>query len=183
MSYDAAINKSWNDFLAAKPAGNISVKFLADEYSIDLNARKVLSLSCNAPAKDYEVILILHYLTRKSEGLPQLSGEWLSFKELSAIEGYQSAFRKRVIERIIRKYGNNPETLLSALERLPGKRVNQADIGVIFEVFEGVPVLVELWRPDAEFGPEANLLFDKSITRIFCIEDIVVLAEFVAGQL
>jgi hypothetical protein len=183
MGYDIAIQKAWDDLLAVKPGGSISVKFLADEYDVDVAARKVLSLSCNVPAKDYTAILLLHYLIKKLKGLPVLSGEWVDFKELSAIEGYQSAFRKRVIERIIRKYGTNPEALLTVLERFPGKRVDQGDIGIVLEVCAGVPVLIELWRPDEEFGPEANILFDKNVKEIFCIEDIVVLAEFVAGSL
>lgn len=183
MSYDIAINKAWDEFLKLKPDKLVSVKLLADEYSLDFSARKVISLSCNVPAKDFTAILILHYLVSKIKGLPALTGNWLTFKELSAVEGYQAAFRQRVIERILRKYGKQPDALLSALDRFPGKRVDQADVGIVLEVFEGVPALIELWRPDEEFGCEANILFDKSITGIFCIEDIVVLAEFIAGQL
>ncbi len=183
MSYDIAINKAWDELLKLMPDYNLSVKLLADEYSLDFNARKVSSLSCNVPAKDFTAILILHYLARKIKGLPALTGNWLTFKELSAVEGYQAAFRQRVIERIIRKYGKQPDALLSVLDRFPGKRVNQADVGIVLEVFEGVPALIELWRPDEEFGAEANILFDKSTTEIFCIEDIVVLAEFIASQL
>ena len=183
MGYEAAINKSWDSLLALKPPKALSVKFLADEYSIDTEGRQVLSLSCNIPAKEHTAILLLHYLAQKIKGLTALSGEWLNFKELSVIEGYQAAFRQRVIERIIRKYGNRPEALYSVLERLPGIRVKEADIGIILDVFEGVPALIELWKADAEFGPEANLLFDKNITRIFCTEDIVVLTEFVVHSL
>jgi len=183
MSYEIAINKSWDSLLALNPAKTLSVKFLADEYSVDSQTRRVLSLSCNVPAKDYTVILLLHYVTQKIKGLPALSGEWMDFKELSGIEGYQAAFRKRVIERIIKKYGSTPEALYSVLERLPGIKVKEADIGIILDVFPGVPALIELWKADAEFGPEANLLFDKSITGIFCTEDIVVLAESIAGNL
>lgn len=183
MGYDIAINKAWEQLLALRPDNNLSVKLLADEYSLDFFARKVMPLSCNVPAKDFTAILILHYLVRKIKGLPALTENWLTFKELSAVEGYQAAFRQRVIERILRKYGKHPDTLLSVLERLPGKRVNQSDVGIVLEVFDGVPALIELWRPDEEFGCEANILFDKSIIEIFCIEDIVVLAEFIAGAL
>jgi hypothetical protein len=183
MGYEAALEKAWEDLAKLKPGKNLSVKFLADEYDIDTQARKVISLSCNIPAKDFAAILILHYLARKLSGLPELSNDWLDFKELSAIEGYQAAFRKRVIERIIRKYGSHPEGVLSVLEKVPGKRIKEADVGIVLEVFENVPALIQLWRPDEEFGPEANLLFDRSITGIFCTEDIVVLAEFIAASL
>jgi len=183
MSYEAALQKGWEDLSKLNPGKILTVKFLGDEYTVDFGEKKIFSLSCNVAAKDFTVILILHYLAHKLKGLPALTAEWVTFKELSGVEGYYSAFRNRAIEPIIRKYGSHPEGLLAALDRLPAKRVDQGDVGIVLEAFEGVPVLITLWRPDDEFGPEVNMLFDKSITRIFCTEDIVVLAGFIASQL
>lgn len=183
MSYEAALQKSWEELSKLNPGRILSVKFLGDEYTVDFQEKRVLSLSCNVPAKDFTAILILHYLEHKLKGLPFLTGEWLSFKELSGVEGYAAAFRNRAIEPIIRKYGSHPDGILSGLDRLPAKRVDQGDVGIVLEAFEGVPVMITLWRADSEFGPEANMLFDKSITQIFCTEDIVVLAGFVASLL
>jgi len=183
MSYDIAINKAWDELAKLNPGRNFSVKFLADEYTIDLESKKVFSLSCNVAAKDFSVILILHYLVQKLKGLPALTGEWVTFRELSGIEGYYPAFKNRAIEPIIRKYGNNPQGLLQTLDRLPGKKVMESDISIVLEAFEQVPVLIKFWRADEEFAPDANMLFDKSITKIFCTEDIVVLAGFVAASL
>jgi len=183
MSYAAALQKGWEDLSKLNSGKVLTVKFLADEYTVDFAEKKVLSLSCNVPAKDFAVILLLHYLAHKLKGLPLLTNEWMGFKELSGVEGYYSAFRNRAIEPIIRKYGGHPEGVLAALDRLPAKRVDQGDVGIVLEAFEGVPVLITLWRSDDEFGPEVNMLFDKSITRIFCTEDIVVLAGFIASQL
>ena len=180
MGYEVAINKAWEELLSLNPPAPLSVKFLADEYSLDVATKKIFSLSCNTPAKDFVAILLLHYLSQKLRGLPELAGEWVSFKELSGIEGYAAAFRKRTIEPIIRKYGKNPAGVFAVLEKLPASKVAQADAAIVVEAFSAVPVLVELWRGDEEFGPEANILFDRSISRIFCTEDIVVLAQFVA---
>lgn len=183
MSYNTAINKAWEDLSKLSLPKTVSVKFLADEYTIDFDNKKVISLSCNTKTLDFTAILILHYLISKLRGLPALSSEWISFKELSGIEGYYPTFRKRAIEPIIKKFGNHPEGILEILERLPAKRVNQGDVGVVLEACEGVPVLITLWLPDEEFGPEANILFDKSITDIFCTEDTVVLAGLVVANL
>lgn len=183
MSYAVAINKAWDDLAKLKPKKTLSLKFLADEYTVSLASRQVLSLSCNVPAKDFAAILILHFLAVKLKGLPEFTGEWVSFKELSGIEGYYPAFRKRAVEPIIKKYGRKPEAIFEALERLSAKRINQADASIVIEAFEGVPVLVSLWRGDDEFGPEANMLFDKSISSVFCTEDAVVLAGMVAASL
>lgn len=183
MSYEAAINKSWEELKGLTKDRNLAVKFLSDEYTVDCLQGTVASLSCNVPAKDFTAILILHYLVQKIRGLPELTSEWISFKELSGIEGYYPAFRKRAIEPIIRKYGSNPQGALSALERLPGKKVKQGDIAICLEAFAGVPVLAVLWKGDDEFGPEANMLFDRNISKIFCTEDVVVLAGMVAHAL
>lgn len=183
MSYDIAINKAWDDLSKLNSSKVLSLKFLADEYTIDFSQKKAISLSCNVPAKDFTAILILHYLEHKLKGLPFLTAQWASFKELSGVEGYMPAFKKRALEPIIRKYGAHPEALLEVLDRLPAKRVDHGDIGIVIEAFEGVPVMINLWRGDEEFGPEVNMLFDKSITKIFCTEDIVVLAGIIASSI
>lgn len=180
MSYQVALDKAWEDLAELNPQKALSVKFLADEYSVDLEAKKVLSLSCNIPAKDFLAILILHYLAKELKGLPELSGEWRTFREFSGIEGYYPTFKSRAITPLIRKYGSNPEGILEVLERLSAKKVEGADISIVLDTFSQVPVLVQLWRGDSEFGPEANMLFDSSVTKIFCTEDIVVLAGLVA---
>jgi len=183
MGYEAALAKAWSDLANLKAPNNLSVKFLADEYSVDLAAKRIISLSCNAPAKDFLSILILHYLAKKLKVLPPISGQWLTFRELSGVEGYSDAYHRRSIEPIIRKYGKDPEAFKEILNRLPGKLSDGGDISIIIVAFLNVPVLIKLWFADAEFGPDANIYFDASIKNIFCTEDIVVLAQIIANQL
>jgi hypothetical protein len=183
MGYEMAISKAWEALAGLKPGESLTVKFQADEYAVDLKNKSVFSLACNVPAKDPTAILILHYLLMKLKGLPELANEWLTFRGFSGIEGYYPVFKKRAIEPLIRKYGRNPASILDVLDRFPSKRVEGADVSIVLNAFEGVPALVQLWRGDEEFGPDANMLFDKSITKIFCTEDIVVLAGMIASQL
>jgi len=183
MGYAEALEKSWGDLAKLKPANNLSVKFLADDYSVDVQAKRVLSLACNIQAKEFVTILILHYLAKKLQGLPEPIGEWLTFRELSGVEGYYDAFRKRSLEPLIRKYGKNTDALKDVSSRLPAKLAEGGDIGIVVQAFENIPVLVKLWKQDAEFGADANMYFDRSIKDIFCTEDIVVLAGFVSASL
>ncbi|MCM8796635.1 MAG: DUF3786 domain-containing protein [Candidatus Omnitrophica bacterium] len=184
MSYETAIVKAWDELLKLRPEINLTVRFLSDEYAVDTLNRRIVSVSCNVSAKDFLVILLLHYLIRRFNGIVPPSGEWLTFRELSGVEGYAAAFRKRAIEPLIRKYGRNPEGIFSAQERLTAKRLQETDAAaMVFEVFPGVPVLVKIWKADEEFGPDANIFFDRSITGIFCTEDIVVLAGLIAESL
>lgn len=180
MSYDIAINQAWESLKKISSVNKFTVRFFNDNYDIDIENRRILSLSCNAPAKDYTSILILHYLKQKLIGLVPLTGEWISFKEFPESLGYYPAFEKRVIEPILRKYGSNPQAVLQDIERLGARHAQQGDVGLVIEAFPEVPMLVILWKADDEFGPEAGVLFDKSILKMFCVEDIIVLAEFVA---
>ncbi|MBL7157692.1 MAG: DUF3786 domain-containing protein [Candidatus Omnitrophica bacterium] len=184
MEYEVALNKAWQELAQLAGEKTYSLRFLGDDYEVDVDKETVFSLSCNVPAKVYTSILILHYLIRKANGLPSIKGEWISFKELVGGEGYYPNFKKRVINTITRKYGKNPDSLLALVERFKAKKAELADVSVVLDTIEeSAPFLITLWRGDEEFGPEANLLFDKSIADIFGTEDIVVLSEVVAHSI
>lgn len=166
MSYEVAINKAWEDLVKLRPGDNLVVRFFQDEYSVDINTKNILSLSCNIKARDFTGILLLHYLIKKLKGLPKLTGNWLTFREISGIEGYESAFKERAIDPIIRKL----------------KGIGQ-DKELTLKAFEGVPILVKFFKQDDEFSADANIYFDSSIKNIFCTEDIVVLSGMIAARL
>jgi len=183
MKYDAAISNAWAEAGEAAKGENPAIRFLSDKYEVDIGKKSVLSVSCNIPARPYLVILILHYLKSVKKGLSLLKGEWISFREIPGGEGYYPAFRKRVIDTVLRKYKESPEALLDLVESFGARKAGLADISVIIEVFYGVPVLINFWKGDEDFGPDANVLFDKSIKDIFCAEDIVVMSELVAHSI
>jgi hypothetical protein len=180
MKLESAITISWDNLLGSGISNNTKVKFLGDEYIVNIDLRNVLSLPHNTPIEDHLTVLILHYLSQKIAGLPAVSGEYLSFNGLSVINSFAEVFKKRSTDVIMKRYGDNIFDILLMLHNLPAQKINRADAAIVVEAFEGVPILIELWGADEEFGPEANILFDKTITRIFCVEDIVVLAEVVA---
>lgn len=181
MGYEAALKNAWEDIAGFASGQTLRLRFLSDEYAVELSSRRVWSVSCNVPAKDHLAIVILHYLAQRQKGLPDPVGEWISFKELAGGEVYYPAFRRRAIEPLIRKYGPNPQGILGLLERVPGRLERQADASVAVEVCEAVWVLIQLWKADEDFGAEGNILFDKNTPGIFCTEDIAVLGGLVAG--
>lgn len=185
MEYEAALGKAWRDAAELAAGKRISVKFLADEYDIDLVNKKILSLSCNTPAKDYLAIILLHYLIRRlqSGNLPKPTGKWVDFRELEGGEAYYPTYKKRTIGVILRKYGSNPDAIFEAAARFKWSKVQAGDIGVAIELLENVVILITLSRADEEFSPDANILFDENIRKVFCTEDIVVLTEILVRAL
>ncbi|MBU2063286.1 MAG: DUF3786 domain-containing protein [Candidatus Omnitrophica bacterium] len=183
MAYAIAVSKAWEELKKTTSAVNHTVLFLADEYNIDTQKQEALSAASGVPAKEYVSILVLHYLSRALSGLPPVSGEWVSFPQLPGGQGYYPTFQKRVIDRILSKYKTAPRATIKSIERLRAKKTELADCSFVFEVFAGVQVLITLWRGDDEFGPEANIHFDKSVQDVFCTEDIVVLSEIIAAKI
>jgi len=185
MGYTRALEKAWSELGELTAAVNLSVKFLADEYTVDINGRKISSVSCNVPAKDHYAIVILHYIIKKMQlkYIPPPLVELIDFRQLEGGEGYYAAFKKRTIDVILRKYGEKPEMLVGSGERLGGRASDIGDFSITVEVFEHIPVVIALWKGDEEFGPEANILFDRNISGVFCTEDIVVITEVVARSL
>jgi len=178
MSYDVALNKSWNEI--EKVSGSklpMAVSFFSNEYAVELVGRKIFFDGWQYHCKGFISILILHYLKARLEGMPGPGGEWISFKELPGGDCYYPAFRKRAIEPLIRKYGKNPQGIYAALKRIQGRPVPQADAAIEVQAFENVPLLIEIWAGDDDLEPEANILFDKNVSGIFCTEDIAVISE------
>ncbi len=183
MTYEAAVTKAWEELKGISASERHSVPLLGDTYDVDLKEMTVVSNSCNVTTKDYLTILLLHYLIGSLRHRYTPSGEWISFKEIEGGEIYYPAYREGVIAPLLRKYGNAPENLLGVAERFRGRKIDVGDVGIEIVTFEDVAVRAVLWRGDEEFGPEANLLFDRNISRLFTMEDVVVFSRFVTHSL
>lgn len=183
MSCEGALKKAWHELEHLSKTNSLEVKFLNDAYTIDIKKRLIISGSCNIAAKDYASILILHYQIKKFQGIPKPFGEWISFKDIPGGEIYYPAFRKRAIEPILRKYGSNLRGMTLNVGKLGDVCLNEDSVSMRLEVFESIPVLVKIWQGDEDFSSEADIIFDKNITEVFCTEDIAVLAGIVAASI
>lgn len=179
MGYSAALNKAWETLAKLSDKKTHSVSLLSDTYEVRVEDRKVSSVSCNVPAKDFLSILLLHYIIGSLKESYSPSGEWISFKDIEGGEIYFPAFHESAIKPLVRKYGAKPEALLEVLKRLPGKKIDIGDFGVEIKTFPDIYVRVVMWKGDDEFGPEGTILFDKNLTKVYSTEDIAVFLRFI----
>ncbi len=168
MGYGQAIEEGWGRVKGLKGEGRFKVTLLSQLYLIDTGTKSVVLQSTNAPVKEYTSIIILHYLAKTlgPDKLAAPTGEWIDFSQLKGAESYYPTYRKRTIDRLIKKYGSGTE-----------------DIKKIVKIFDGVEFMIKVSRADEEFGADAAILYDRSIESIFCVEDIVVLTEIVVHAL
>ena len=128
-----------------------------------------------------EQILILHYLMARSPAA--VAGDWVAYREIPGAAFYFGAFVKRAIDPLKKVFGQNVSGLAAAAGRLMGRPVEPGDAGFEFRVFPKVPLRLILYAGDAEFAPEANILFDRSIGGMLSPEDIAWLAGMVVYRL
>ncbi|MBU1913072.1 MAG: DUF3786 domain-containing protein [Candidatus Omnitrophica bacterium] len=209
MGYEAALKKAWD---AVQDAGvkQQYLKFLNDEYEIDYAEKNIIhssaiktngglsippkeprasarvgsiSMSCNIPAKDFYKLLMLHYIANENRVLRIRRDEWISFKDLDGGEAYFSAFKKRAIDPILRKYGDNPSNIFERARFLSADKIDTGTAGVSINAFPKIKVAVILWAKDDEFPADCNMLFNPEIKDIFPTEDVAVLGGITAALL
>jgi hypothetical protein len=179
MALEAAMAQAWSSLLGK--VVDSRARFLGDEFSVDVTNKQVTAIGRPVHVDDGLALLILHYLERRTEGLPAPTGTWLGISELSLAAGFADVFAARATGLLAAEFGRYPERIYAALEEVPGEHVPRADASLVLDALDGVPVLIDIWGADEEFEAGAGLLFDSSVTDVFCTEDILVLAETVAA--
>ncbi|MDP2921410.1 MAG: DUF3786 domain-containing protein [Candidatus Omnitrophota bacterium] len=180
MGYDIALKKSW-DALEGSAIKERYVRFFNDEYEINYSDRIVLSMSCNAPAKDYYKLLILHYLANQHKVASASADKWISFKELDGGESYFSAFRKRAIDPVIKKYGDNPLAIIERGKSFNAEKIGTGTAAISINAFPKIKIAIILWAKDEEFSAECSMLFNQEIKEILPTEDVAVLGGITAA--
>ena len=128
-----------------------------------------------------EQILILHYMLAAAP--PQLTGNWVSYREIPGASFYYSAFVRRAVDPLKNIFGHNLEGLLKAGSLLEGRKIDTGDVGYEFRLLPNVPVRLILWTGDEEFPAAANIVFDENISGILSPEDIAWLAGMLVYRL
>jgi len=128
-----------------------------------------------------EQVLILHYLMAAET--PDLSGQWVSYREIPGASFYFGAFVKRAVDPLKKVFGQNISGFARAAEKLQARKIENGDAGFEFRMFPAVPLQLILWEGDDEFPAEANILFDETIGRILSPEDVAWLAGMVVYRL
>ncbi len=172
--------KAGADYQKGEDGAKIIIDFFSEPYHIHFpqiefysHSKKTVSLVTR--------ILLLHYLIR-ANGRP-LTGKWVGYKDIPGGLLYAGVFARRVIEPLVRKFGNSAKWFKEIGKKLGGKSVEVGDASFILHAFPFIPLQYVLWEGDEEFPPSVQLLFDASVDHYLSLEDIVVLGQMATGRL
>ena len=111
-------------------------------------------------ANEFEEVMTLLDLICDSREDRCVSGHWKSMRDFGLM------FHQTLLEE--RKdpwacyFQEKAEVFRAACESLGGKAVPSGDIAYRIEVFDGLPVMLQLWFGDDEFPPNLRLLWDEN---------------------
>lgn len=162
--------------------GSIRIPFLNRNYRVDYPDFMFYDADDEtAEVPIQEQVLILHYLLGVASS--PLTGDWIPYREIPGASLYHSVFLKRAADPLKKVFGQNLAGFVNASSMLNGRAVDFGDAAFEFSLFPRVPIQLILYEGDEEFPPEANILFDKSISRYLSPEDIAWLAGMVVYRL
>jgi hypothetical protein len=175
MGYEIALNKAWNELEKLSPPSKYTLLFLTDIYEVDVSDRIVLSQLSQTLAKEDISILIIHYLIGIRKYGYGSSGEWISFKEIQGGNVFYPAFHECTIKPLAESFQRDPEGFIMNLtEHFRGRIVESGDVAIELTTFPDVDIRMIFWRGDEDFSPEATILFDRNLSRVYTTEDIAV---------
>lgn len=182
MGYETALRKAW-DAVQGIDIEQEYLKFLNNEYEIDYAEKNIVLMSGNVPVKDYYKLLILHYIANENKVLNISNDKWMSFKEMDGGEAYFPAFKKRAIDPILKKYGDNPASIFERCKYFNAEKIDTGTAAISINVFPKIKIAVILWAKDDEFSAECNMLFNTDTKEILPTEDVAVLGGIIASLL
>ena len=180
MDLEERAKKAGADYQKGEDGAKIIIDFFSEPYHIHFPQIEFYSPSKKTVSLVTR-ILLLHYLIR-ADGSP-LTGKWEGYKDIPGGLLYAGAFARRVIEPLVRKFGNSAKWFKEIGKKLGGKSVEVGDASFILHAFPFIPLQYVLWEGDEEFPPSVQLLFDASVDHYLSLEDIVVLGQMATGRL
>jgi len=129
----------------------------------------------------WEQILILHYLANSEQA--RLQHTLINYRRLRDGAVYAPAFERRCIQPLLATFGALSDRLATAAAPLGAVPADYGDCAVRIPVFPQLEIICCLWKGDAEFGPEAAILFDAGAEDFLCAEDMAVLCQQIVIKL
>lgn len=157
------------------PVGDyqLSFPFLNENIIIDLKDRCLKrSGDKNWEKTDdplLELVTVL-YLTAVNDIYP-MGNDIVGARDLKEGHFFQGPHALKV-DGLIRRYGHDLAGFSRTAQNLGGESLDMADAAYKLLPFPRIPLYYLLWAGDDEFKPRINVLFDRSIEKVFAADAI-----------
>ncbi len=145
-----------------------------DAYKVNPHAGVVCCKSENEhPANSYFPIFIVHYLL--SVGEAKIENQWISEKDIPGGATFFRGPHAVPTDQVTNSFKNDIEAFSRRCTCLLGEPIGMGDAAFRFEITPRVPTVMLYWQGDEDFGPEAGILFDRSISNYLALDVVYAL--------
>jgi hypothetical protein len=205
LSVETALAKARQELSTADPAllagrsyaqyfpgkdgrGHFLLPYFAESYLVDfptgeiaLAAEQELPPAQRSSIPLITQVLLLHYLLNASGA--DLTGNWITYRELPQGSTYERAFRQRAVAPLEVSFGYDLDGFVAAGLAAGGERARLGDASFFFRVLPRVPLMCVLWLGDDEVPPGANILYDAAAGAYLHGEDLAYLGIALTARL
>lgn len=138
------------------------MSFVAQPYRIHRRTAEISRLAEGAwvDGNSYEEVMTLLDLLCDSREGRYLACRWKNMQEFGA--QVHRNLLEDACDPDARAFDADPEGFRRACRRLGGTPIPQGDAAYAIEVFDGLPMVVQLWLGDEEFPPQLRILWDEN---------------------
>jgi hypothetical protein len=159
-----------------------NLEFWGDVYHIYPHEHRIRRLGeAVSTAHEYLYIFLIHYLLTTAEIV--VENEWVSEKDIPGGSTFFRGPHAIPTARVTRAFQNDIAAFGRRCRELHGEPVEMGDAAFRFQITERLPVVVLYWQGDDDFPPEARLLFDRSVCRIFALDVVFALAVEICARI
>lgn len=154
---------------------NIYVRFIARDYTINVENGLILRAD-NGGEADYNEVMTLYDILSRDPAVPFEKFVSIdSFSGLKSISGQSSIFDCAKF-----KFDHREKQLAHACEKLGGTPFGKSDVGYKLPVFQQLHVILQFWSSDDEFGPELKFMGDQNMMSFMKYETMMfMLSHFI----
>lgn len=154
--------------------GSLRVRIFKQDLRFSLPTFDAEIESTHKPAALLDRMLLVRYLLCDLPVVP--TGQLISFRELSGGQFYWEPFRKRSLNPLLARIGNDINRLRGNLDRFQWQPMPMGDLGARIHVLGQIDAVLVYQLGDEEMAPAADLLFDACIKRPFAAEEAAAIA-------
>lgn len=123
------------------------------------------------------LVPLLSYITHKTHA--DITGNWISFREIKGGIEWQGLFTSRCEEPLRRLADANPDLLTDLIALFMGKTIDwyEADIALILYPLPKIPILICYQAPDRDLQSRLTIFFDACCSNNLHIKSIFTLCS------
>lgn len=152
-----------------------------EAVALDTGTLELFLQESAVPADVRVQILVLRYLA--CDFSLKISGKLISYRELPGGSFYMGPFRGRTVVPLVKRIGNDVQELRRRMERFSWRDIGTGDFGAALHLLGALEMVLIYRAGDEEFPPDADILFDESVKRVYSAEDIAVMSALMCGKL